>query len=219
MFEIPIHVIDFEGSRQSGVVEYGYVTLAQGEIVDAQTRICAPVGTISDMDRGQHGISELRALKEAPFTAEWSLFAKLRETGALCAHNASVEEGFLRAVWPCPRTSPDFSEPGLSTASWGQWLDTLQIYRRVYPDLPSHKLQNLIERFDLQVALDQQAATLCPPERSHYHCALYDALASALLLQHLTEVPGLGEASLRWLFLQSAPSDAARAAMGQQEFF
>ena len=27
MFETPIHVIDFEGSLQSGVVEYGYVTL------------------------------------------------------------------------------------------------------------------------------------------------------------------------------------------------
>ena len=32
----PIHVIDFEGSRQSGVVEYGVVTtMVQGEIVDS----------------------------------------------------------------------------------------------------------------------------------------------------------------------------------------
>ena len=61
MFETPIHVIDFEGSRQSGVVEYGYVTLEQGVVVDSQTRVCAPVGTISDLDRVQHGISESRA--------------------------------------------------------------------------------------------------------------------------------------------------------------
>lgn len=219
MFETPIHIIDFEGSRQSGVVEYGYVTVEGGEIVDSQTRICAPVGTISDMDRVQHGISERRASSEASFAAEWSLFARLRETGPFCAHNASVEDGFLRAVWACPRTSPDFSEAGQSTASWGPWLDTLYLYRRIYPQLKSHKLQELIVVFDLQAELDAQAHTVCPAERRHYHCALYDALASALLLRHLAGEPNLREATLRWLFLQSAASDAARDDMGQQQLF
>lgn len=217
MFETPIHVIDFEGSRQSGVVEYGYATVAHGGVVDAQTRICAPVGTISDLDRGQHGISEQRAAREAPFAAEWPLFAGLRESGPFCAHNAAVEDGFLRAAWACPRTSPDFSEPGQQTATWGPWLDTLHLYRRLYPQLESHKLEGLVLLFDLQAKLDQQAVTLCPPGRRHYHCALYDALASALLLCRLADEPALREASLRWLFLQSAASDAARDAMGQQE--
>jgi DNA polymerase-3 subunit epsilon len=218
MFDTPIHVIDFEGSRQSGVVEYGYVTLEKGEIVDSQTRICAPVGTITDLDRGQHGISEDLASSEALFEAEWSLFARLRQSGAFCAHNASVEDGFLRAVWSCPRISPDFAEPGQTTATWAPWLDTLHIYRRVYPQLKNHKLQVLIEIFDIQATLDAKAATICPVERRCYHCALYDALASALLLNRLTEEPTLEDASLRWLFLQSAASAAARDAMGQQDF-
>ena len=218
MFDTLIHVIDFEGSRQSGVVEYGYVTLENGEIVDSHTRICAPAGTITDFDRGQHGISEDRASCEAIFEADWSLFARLRQSGAFCAHNASVEDGFLRAVWPCPRTSPDFAEPGQTTATWAPWLDTLHIYRRVYPQLENHKLQALIEIFDLQATLDVQAVTICPAERRHYHCALYDAIASALLLRRLTEEPTLKDASLRWLFLQSAASSTARDAMGQQEF-
>ena len=217
MFDIPIHVIDFEGSRQSGVVEYGYVTLENGEIVDSQTRICAPVGTITDLDRVQHGISEGRASKHALFELEWSLFARLRQSGAFCAHNASVEDGFLRAVWPCPRTSPDFAEPGQVTATWAPWLDTLHIYRGVYPQLENHKLQALIKLFDLQAALDAQAITICPTERRRYHCALYDALASALLLRRLADEPTLKDASMRWLFLQSAASVAARDAMGQQE--
>lgn len=217
MFETPIHVIDFEGSRLSGVVEYGYVTIQHGELLDAQTRICAPVGTISDLDRGQHGISENRAAGEALFEVEWPLFAGLRETGPFCAHNAAVEDGFLRNVWSCPRTSPDFSEPGLNVASWGPWLDTLYIYRRIYPQLDSHKLQELVTLFQLQEKLDTYAKTVCPVERRHYHCALYDALASALLLCRLAEEPSLADASLRWLFLQSAASDAARQSMGQQE--
>jgi DNA polymerase III epsilon subunit-like protein len=217
MFDTPIHVIDFEGSRQSGVVEYGYVSLENGEIVDSQTRICAPVGTITDLDRGQHGISEDRASKHALFEVEWSLFARLRQSGAFCAHNASVEDGFLRAVWSCPRTSPDFAEPGQVTTTWAPWLDTLHIYRRVYPQLENHKLQSLIEIFGLQAALDAQAITICPTERRCYHCALYDALASALLLRRLADEPTLKDASMRWLFLQSAASVAARDAMGQQE--
>jgi DNA polymerase-3 subunit epsilon len=217
MFDTPIHIIDFEGSRQSGVVEYGYVTLEGGEIVDSQTRICAPVGTITDLDREQHGISEDRASSEALFEEEWPLFARLRQSGAFCAHNASVEDGFLCAVWSCPRTSPDFAEPGQTTATWAPWIDTLHIYRRVYPQLENHKLQALIEIFGLQAALDAQAATTCPAERRHFHCALYDALASALLLRRLADEPTLKDASLRWLFLQSAGSVAAREAMEQQE--
>lgn len=219
MFDLPIHVIDFEGSRQSGVVEYGYVTLAHDKIVDWQTRICAPVGTISDIDRSQHGISEERAAGAAPFVAEWSLFAGLRETGPFCAHNASVEDAFLRAVWSCPRSSPDFSQPGRSTVSWGPWLDTLHVYRRVYPQLSRHKLQELIAIFELQDALDLQAMSVCPEGRRHYHCALYDALASALLLRRLAEESSLQHASLHWLFLQSAASDAARDNRGQQKLF
>ena len=219
MFDTPIHVIDFEGSRQSGVVEYGYVTLENGEIVDSQTRICAPVGTITDLDRGQHGISEKRASEHALFEVEWSLFARLRQTGAFCAHNASVEDGFLSDVWSCPRISPDFSKPGQVTASWAPWLDTLHIYRRVYPQLENHKLEALIEIFDLQATLDALAITICPTERCRYHCALYDALASTLLLRRLASEPTLKHASLRWLFIQSAASVASRDAMSQQELF
>lgn len=219
MFETPIHVIDFEGSRQSGVVEYGYVTLQHGDIVDAHTRICAPFGTISDLDRGQHGISEDRAAREALFEAEWSRFAAMREQGPFCAHNAAVEDAFLRNTWSTPRTSPNFAEPGQSTATWGPWLDTLHIYRQVYPQLENHKLRALVELFNLQSDLDSRAGVLCPEQRRHYHCALYDALASALLLRRLSEEPELKDASLRWLFLQSAASDAARENMGQQELF
>lgn len=217
MIETPIFVIDFEGSRQSGVVEYGYAVLRGGEIVEAATRLCAPTGEISMRERGQHGISKDEAAQQAPFSEEWVRFAGMRESGPFCAHNATVEDGLLRSEWACPRTSPDFSEAGKSVASWGPWLDTLHLYRQVYPQLNSHKLEDLVGTFQLQATLDQQAEVRCPPMRRRYHCALYDALASALLLQHLLNEPALGGPSLRWLFLQSAASGAARDAMGQQD--
>lgn len=216
MIETPIHVIDFEGSRQSGIVEYGVVTLLGAEIVATHTRLCAPTGAISQRDRMQHGISAATTAGAEAFEAEWQLFAELRATGPLCAHNAAVEDGLLRAVWAYPRNSPDFSEAGQHTASWGPWLDTLYLYRHIYPQLQSHKLGDLIALFGLQAPLDEQAQLYCPKRRQRYHCALYDTLASALLLRRLYQEPELQALSLRWLLLQSSSTDAARDSMGQQ---
>ncbi|HAV14555.1 MAG TPA: 3'-5' exonuclease [Opitutae bacterium] len=219
MFSTPIHVIDFEGSRQSGVVEYGVVTLHGEQIEATYSRLCAPVGTISDRDRLQHGISEELAAQEARFDTEWELFAGLRESGPLCAHNVAVEDGLLRNVWPYPRSSPDFLDEGQTTASWGPWVDTLQLYRRIYPQLVSYKLGDLIQLFDLEAALAELAGLYCPEKRGRYHCALYDALASALLLRRLYHEPDLGELTLRWLLVNSAASTASRDALGQQDLF
>ncbi len=213
----PVHVIDFEGNRQSGVVEYGVATVEGSRITATYTRICAPIGAIAERDRRQHGISEAMAGEEPLFSAEWALFAGLREGGPFCAHNVTVESGLLRAVWPCPRRSPNFAEPGLAEADWGPWLDTLQLYRRIYPRLESYKLEDLIRQFGLQSGLDESAARHCPPRRRRYHCALYDALASALLFLRLREEAALAPASLRWWLMQSAASAEKRQSIEQQE--
>ena len=217
MINTPIHVIDFEGSRQSGVVEYGVATLAAGSLTATDTRICAPVGTISDLDRAQHGISEEMAQGNEPFEREWSLFSRLREEGPFGAHNVAVEAGLLAMIWPCPKQCPNFAEPEIRAADWGPWLDTLRLYRRIYPGMESYGLEALVQAFGLQEALDRQAGLSCPVGRRRYHCALYDAIASALLLQRLFSEPELESASLRWLILQSAASASERESMGQQE--
>lgn len=215
----PIHVIDFEGSRQSGIVEYGVVTLLGAEIAATQTRLCAPIGTISDQDRLHHGISEDAVESEARFDADWSYFADLRETGPFCAHSAAVEDGLLRSVWAYPRNSPNFASEGEYAANWGPWLDTLQLYRSIYPQLSSHRLSGLIADFELQTALDELASLYCPEKRRRFHCALYDAFASALLLKRLCAEPELAPVGLHWLFLQSAASGATRDSLGQLDLF
>lgn len=219
MIYTPIHVIDFEGSRQSGIVEYGIATLVGRSIAETYTRICAPVGTISDLDRAHHGIHEEVANANEPFDCEWALFSKLRENGPFAAHNVAVEAGFIATVWPHPKECTNFAEQDTLVADWGPWLDTLQLYRRIYPGLESYGLEALVQVFNLQEQLDQQAGLLCPPGRQHYHCALYDAMASALLLAHLFSEPELMGASLHWLILQSASSERERQSMGQREFF
>ena len=217
MIDTPIHVIDFEGSRQSGVVEYGIATVVGQEITATCTRICAPEGTISDADRLQHGISEDRARDEALFSTEWPMVSKLRSEGPFCAHSAAVESGLIQGVWARPKSSPNFADPGELIAEWGPWLDTLYLYRRIYVGLESYRLQELVETFALQATLDNKAAVFCPKDRRKYHCALYDALASALLFVRLFDETELKEATLPWLMMQSASSESMRHSMGQQE--
>lgn len=217
--KMPIHIIDFEGSRQSGIVEYGVVTLLDTRITAAQTRLCAPVGTISDQDRMQHGITEAAAGQEALFEVDWPYFADLRQTGPFCAHSASVEDGLLRSVWPCPRKSPDFSRDREYAADWGPWLDTLQLYRNLYPQLASFRLNDLVADFGLQTDLNELAVNYCPAKRRRFHCALYDALASTLLLNRLYTEPDIGAVSLHWLFLNSASTGSARDSRGQLNLF
>ncbi|MGB0745212.1 MAG: 3'-5' exonuclease, partial [Opitutales bacterium] len=149
MIKTPIHVIDFEGSRQSGIVEYGVATLVGRSITATYTRICAPVGTISDLDRAQHGIDEELANANKPFDREWALFSGLREAGPFAAHNLAVEAGFLSAVWPHPRECTNFAEQQIRAPDWGPWLDTLQLYRSIYPKLSSYRLSDLIVNFSL----------------------------------------------------------------------
>ncbi len=110
--ETPVHFIDFEGNRTSGILEFGVVTLQGGAIVTTQTRRCAATGRISPVDSAVHGLRAQDVAAEAPFIEEWPYFAGLRESGPLAAHFAGVENGLLKSVWPNPRTAPDYAQPG-----------------------------------------------------------------------------------------------------------
>tara|TARA_X000000368_G_C23007168_1_gene701755 strand:+ start:981 stop:1643 length:663 start_codon:yes stop_codon:yes gene_type:complete len=219
--EIPIHVIDFEGSFESGVLEWGVVSLLGEEIISARTSLCRTDRNISTISYSQHGLNADQLRDYKVFDSNFEVFASLRETGPMCAHNASVEERFLQQTWPFTRKSPDFSKTDKKRliTTWGPWVDTLQIYRRLYPDLNSYKLSDLVNIFELNKTLGILADKHCPKKRTNYHCALYDALASSLLLKRLF-VPGILEhVSLLQLFELSSASSSVFNGRRQQELF
>jgi DNA polymerase-3 subunit epsilon len=207
-----IHVLDFEGGRRSGVVEYGVATLTGGKVADVSTRLCAATGPLTAGETALHGIHAGDLSAAAPFAAEQARFAQLRQTGPLAAHHAPIERALLRRAWPVPPAAPDFSAPDPATAprlaDWGPWLDTRRIYEKLYPALPSYQLMELVRAFALEKELSALAAAHCPPKRRQPHCALFDALAAALLLARLAREPALANASLPWLLMQSvSPED------------
>ncbi|MFL2848426.1 MAG: 3'-5' exonuclease [Coraliomargaritaceae bacterium] len=216
-----IHIIDFEGSTNTGVLEWGMVSIQGERILEAKTRLCGTEKSIDTIESQQHGITSELVVECPAFEKDFDLFAKLRKSGPLCAHNASVEDRFLKNTWSYTRQVPDFSNPEENKllTSWGPWLDTLPIYRRLYPDLDNYQLNTLIHLFSLEETLNALARIYCPKERVRYHCALYDALASALLLQRLFTLKELNNLSLFQLFTLSASSASVYNQRRQQELF
>ncbi len=215
--EAILHVIDFEGSRTSGIVEFGVVTVRKGAIGETATRLCKPKGPITALETSQHGIHELDTEDAAPFSIEFERFAGLRRTGVLVAHNASVEAGLLRDVWAVPPPVPDLVKAGREVNDWGPWIDTCQIYQRLRSDAPNHKLGTLIDLLGVRAELTDLAKTLCPEGRRKPHCALYDALGTALILLKLDAFGETTAPSLEWLITESAASSGERAVRRQGE--
>jgi DNA polymerase-3 subunit epsilon len=98
---------------------------------------------------------------------------KRRLTGAVVvAHGKGTEKRFLRAF------------PG---HGFGPWIDTLLLSRAAWPGLTDHSLGALCESHGLTAEI-----RAIVPEKS-WHDALFDAVASLVLLAHLIEALALAD--------------------------
>ncbi len=206
--QVPLHVVDFEGGARTGVVESGVVTLLGGEVVSAFTGLHAPSAAVPAVDTQCHGLTDRDLAAETPFSAEWDRWAGLRRTGLFAAHNAAVEAGLLRATWPRPPAVPSFVGPE-AVAEWGPFIDTCRLARLWMPSLGDHRLSSLVSALRLGPRLEALAQAYCPTSRRRYHCALFDALAAALVLRALCAVEGRSSASLAQLVRDGLPAAAA----------
>ena len=197
--QLPIYAIDFEGSRKSGVLEYGIAELHQSVIGHTRTRLCAAVHPPKAHESRCHRLYAQDLAGYAPFQDDFAIFSSLRKKGLLAAHNATVERRLLCDCWPHPGAVPNFAENGKLGAEWGPWIDTCTLYRRLYPKLPDHSLGFLLNAFSLTESLEKLAKARCPANRASPHCALYDALGAALLLQRLDTVWPVSSDSLSYL--------------------
>ncbi|MDR0595252.1 MAG: hypothetical protein LBF94_00940 [Puniceicoccales bacterium] len=157
-----LHVVDFEGTRTSGIREYGVVTLVSGEIVDTYTAECT-----------------------GKFEKHLDLFIKLRQSGTFAGHSASVEDGLLRYYAASPGFVKKYSHSTEFVATWGPWIDTKVLYGAFFHNLPNYSLGELVKAFGLSDRLLALAKNFCPAHNVGYHSAMFDALAAYLLLQNL----------------------------------
>ncbi|MCK5803843.1 MAG: 3'-5' exonuclease [Lentisphaeria bacterium] len=116
----------------------------------------------------------------------------------LVAHSTATERKMLGEAFPLH--------------PFGPWIDTLDLVRVAYPGLENHKLEDVVPRLGLQERVMEIAPDLGP------HDAFYDAVACAVLLEHLLGLEGwqgLALASLTnaksraLLRIQAARNDAS----------
>lgn len=176
--EANITVLDFEstGSVDGYDVEpwqIGMVRVRQGSLdqTDTVDRFLQ-VGDRPFNPRAPGRYARVRdKLRAAPRLPElWPELQPWLHRVPLAAHNIGTEKGFLRTAAPLHR--------------FGPWIDTLKLSRIAYPDLPSHALEDLVP----QLGLDATVREACPDREPHD--ALFDAVACAVLLQHLLHSPG-----------------------------
>ena len=122
-----------------------------------------------------HGISAADLADAPSLLSLWPEVRRLLSNRVLVAHGHGTEKRFLRNF------------PG---HKFGPWADTLSLARAAWPGLASFTLGDLCSDFGLVSTLDE----IHPGRR--WHDALYDATASALLLDHLVTTLSLSDKPL-----------------------
>lgn len=119
-------------------------------------------------------------LAAAPAMSDlWPVWRPWLEGRPLAAHNVGTERKFLMRAAPMHPLGP--------------WIDTLRLARRVRPDLAGHSLAEVAAALDVV----GRARGLCPGR--DWHDALFDAFASALVLERCLALPGWADVSVEAL--------------------
>lgn len=117
-----------------------------------------------------HGIGPEQLADAPSLLSLWPEFKQRLAGAVVVAHGKGTEKRFMRAF------------PG---HGFGPWIDTLLLARAAWPDLTDHSLGALCDSRDLT-----ERVKSIVPEKS-WHDALFDAVASLVLLEHLIETLAL----------------------------
>lgn len=161
--------IDFEsaGARPGGTdvaVQIGFGTM-RGGLIDSQSLFGSYLHSdqpITWSARKVHGIQDEDIVGSPPLSQLWPRIRDALQNRVVVAHGAGTEKRFLRA----------FPFHG-----FGPWVDTLKVSQAAFPEAESHSLENLVTMLELNEEVD----ALCPD--AHWHDALYDSIASLVLLR------------------------------------
>ena len=205
MEDIPVYAIDFEGSFQTGILEYGIVGFTPREgIFFTETQLCKNKTAIPANETSCHGLCAENLASHEDFSRHLDTFLKLRQRAVFCAHNATFENRLLSNY--CPIVPGAYTVPQIPTCQWGPWLDTWFLYRK-YLKKQACTVEQLIQFCNLSEILSQLSGKFCPEGRRKFHCALFDALACALLFLNFIRSEEVIGKNLLYLLQQSSPKD------------
>ncbi len=135
------------------IIEIGAVKVCKGKITDSFSSFVTPPFGIPSKITELTGITEAMVAGAPQEDAAVRAFLDFAGDAVLVAHNAAFDTGFLRAAMK--RMGLDF---GFC------YLDTVELSRKVYPQLSNHKLNTLAKHLNVRLdnhhrAVDDAAAT------------------------------------------------------------
>jgi DNA polymerase-3 subunit epsilon len=128
--------------------------------------------------RKVHGIGPENLIEAPALLMLWPEVKQRLAGAVVVAHGKGTEKRFLRAF------------PG---HGFGPWIDTLLLARAAWPELPDHSLGAVCE----MQGLAESIRALVPAKS--WHDALFDAVASLVLLAHLVKSHALADQSVESL--------------------
>lgn len=97
----------------------------------------------------------------------------------IVSHNYHVEKNLIK------RHFPYNIDPETKRLHEHKWLDSLLVYRTLYPNLIKHDLKYLVETFIDPEVLDDEISKRCGKKGTTFHHPLFDATCTYLLIQRL----------------------------------
>ena len=136
--------IDFETGcgRRDSACSVALCTVTDGEITSRFSNLICPPDPDFDFEMiniGIHGITPGMVRNEPTFDLLWPQILPLLEDHLVVAHSASFDISVLRALVELYKLDcPDFD-----------YTCTCQMARKVFPDLPDHKLDTVADHLDI----------------------------------------------------------------------
>lgn len=144
------------------IIEIGAIKVHNGEIVDSFSTFVSPPGSIPAKIVELTGITDAMVADAPDEITAVSKFVEFCAGAVLVAHNAAFDTGFIRES--LKRQNREFT--------FG-YLDTVALSRKLFPDLRSHKLNNIAKHLGVKL--------------ENHHRAVDDALATAHIFIKMCE--------------------------------
>lgn len=150
-------ILDFEGCHKNGIREIGAVFTQGVEITKIEEHYTENVATC------RKTLSQILVNKPE----------------LLVSHNIQTEKNLLKKYLPYSRFKNNND-----SFSWGPWLDTIKLYKTLYPELEKYELKILKDIF-VKDEIENFSKKYCKKGKSKPHNALYDAVCTYLLVKRL----------------------------------
>jgi DNA polymerase III epsilon subunit-like protein len=103
----------------------------------------------------------------------------------IVAHNSHVEKNLIKKYFPYE------VDQITKKIRKHNWLDTLKIYRNLYPRLKKYDLRFLVETFIDEKELRNEVGKRCHKGKHKFHNSLFDAICVYLLIKRLNNTINL----------------------------